>query len=245
MKASIVTLFPELFAPWLAATVVGRAIQAGRIEVDLVSLREHGEGRHRTVDDRPFGGGPGMVLLAEPVIRCVEATRARHGPGVRTFLLTPEGRRFDQPLAEELAAHDDGFILLCGRYEGIDQRAIDILAPEELSVGDFVLSGGEAAAFVVLDAAARLVPGVLGDDRSPKEDSFSGADRILDHPHYTRPLDVRGLRVPDVLRSGNHAEISKWRRAQALARTRAKRPDLLDVAPTDADAARDPNDKER
>lgn len=227
MHVSIITLFPELFEPYLTATVLGRAVQAGLLQVDLVSLREYGEGRHRTVDDRPFGGGPGMVLMAEPVIRCVEETRGRHAPGVRTLLLSPQGRRFDQPFAEELATHGAGFILLCGRYEGIDERAIEMLQPEELSIGDYVLSGGETGAMVVLDAAARLVPGVLGDERSPKEDSFSGADRILDHPHYTRPLDVRGLGVPEVLRSGNHAEIARWRREQALARTRDRRPDLL------------------
>ncbi|MDJ0976105.1 MAG: tRNA (guanosine(37)-N1)-methyltransferase TrmD [Planctomycetota bacterium] len=231
MHVSIITLFPELFEPYLTATVLGRAVQAGRLRVDLVPLRAYGEGRHQIIDDRPFGGGPGMVLMAEPVIRCVEATRAEHGPGVRTLLLTPQGRRFDQPFAEALATHEDGFILLCGRYEGIDERAIEILQPEELSVGDYVLSGGEAGAMVVLDATARLVPGVLGDERSPKEDSFSGADRILDHPHYTRPLDVRGLGVPEVLRSGNHAEIARWRRARALERTRARRPDLLTDAP--------------
>ena len=233
MHVSIVTLFPDLFTPWLSATVMGRAVEAGRIQVDLVDLREYGQGRHRTVDDRPFGGGPGMVLMAEPVIRCVEDTRAAHGPGARTILLTPQGRPFEQLEAEALAAHEDGFILICGRYEGIDERAVEILEPEELSIGDFVLSGGESAALVVLDAAARLVPGVLGDDRSPKEDSFSGDDRILDHPHYTRPLDVRGLGVPEVLRSGDHGAIAKWRRARAEERTRARRPDLFPSEETD------------
>lgn len=233
VHVSIITLFPELFGPYLEATVLGRAVQAGRIMVETVALREFGAGRHQIVDDRPFGGGPGMVLKADPVLRAVEETRERHGGTARTFLLTPEGRRFDQPMAEELAAHEGGIILLCGRYEGIDQRAIDLLEPELLSVGDFVLSGGEPAALVVLDAVARLVPGVLGDDRSSKEDSFSGADRILDHPHYTRPLEVRGLGVPEVLRSGNHAEIARWRRAQALERTASRRPDLLPGADDD------------
>lgn len=227
MHVSIVTLFPELFEPYLQATVLGRAVQAGLIQVDLVPLRSFGEGRHRIVDDRPFGGGPGMVLMAEPVIRAVEATRERHGPDVRTLLLSPQGRAFDQPMAEALSEAGDGFILLCGRYEGIDERAVEILAPEEVSVGDFVLSGGEAAALVILDASARLVPGVLGHAGSSKEDSFSGADRILDHPHYTRPLEVRGLGVPEVLRSGDHGAIAKWRRAQALARTEKRRPDLM------------------
>ncbi len=227
MHVSIVTLFPELFEPYLRSTVLGRAVQADRIRVDLVPLRAFGEGRHKIVDDRPFGGGPGMVLMAEPVIRAVEAAREAHGPRARTLLLSPQGRTFDQPLAESLAEAPDGFILLCGRYEGIDERAIEVLAPEEVSVGDFVLSGGEAAALVVLDATARLVPGVLGHEGSSKADSFSGADRILDHPHYTRPLEVRGLGVPEVLRSGDHGAIAAWRRDRALERTKARRPDLM------------------
>ncbi len=227
MHVSIVTLFPELFEPFLSATVLGRAVQSGLIRVDCVPLRDYGEGRHRVVDDRPFGGGPGMVLLAEPVVQAVEAARAAHGPGVRTILLSPQGRRFDQPLARELAAAPDGFVLLCGRYEGIDERAIQVLAPEEVSLGDYVLSGGEAAAITVLDATARLVPGVLGDERSPEEDSFSLPDGLLDHPHYTRPASWRGHDVPPELLTGNHAAIAAWRRAQALERTRARRPDLL------------------
>lgn len=227
MHASVVTLFPELFGPWLESTVVGRAQQAGTIRVETVALRAWGEGKHKIVDDRPFGGGPGMVLLAEPVLRCVEATRAAHGPAVRTILLSPQGRTFTQAEAQSLADAEDGFILICGRYEGIDERAIEILQPEELSLGDFVLSGGEAAALAVLDAAARLVPGVLGHPESSAEDSFSGPDRLLDHPHYTRPAEVRGLAVPEVLRSGDHAAVARWRHAQALARTAARRPDLL------------------
>ena len=227
MHASVVTLFPALFGPWLEASVVGRAVAAGRIRVDLVDLRTFGEGRHRVVDDRPFGGGPGMVLMAEPVVQAAEAARAAHGPAVRTFLLTPQGRCFDQRLAEELAAAPDGFVLLAGRYEGIDERAIEVLAPEELSVGDFVLSGGEAAALVVLDAVARLVPGVLGHEDSASEDSFSGAERHLDHPHYTRPARWRGRDVPPVLLTGDHGAIAAWRRAQRLERTGRRRPDLL------------------
>lgn len=227
MHASIVTLFPELFQPWLAATVLGRAVERDRIRVSLVALREFGEGRHRTVDDRPFGGGPGMVLKAPPVLAAVRAARLAHGPQVRTLFLTPQGRRFDQSLAAELAEARDGFVLVCGRYEGIDERAAEILQPEEVSVGDYVLSGGEAAALVILDATARLVPGVLGDERSPKEDSFSGPAGVLDHPHYTQPRSVEGHEVPEVLRSGDHAAIQAWRRSRALERTRLRRPDLL------------------
>jgi tRNA (guanine37-N1)-methyltransferase len=227
MHATIVTLFPELFEPFLQATVLGRAVQAGLLQVDLTNLRAFGEGRHRIVDDRPFGGGPGMVLLAEPVVQAVEAARAGHGPLVRTIYLSPQGRPFDQAYAAELAAAPDGFILLCGRYEGIDERALDLLQLEELSLGDFVLSGGETAALAVLDATARLVPGVLGHERSAPEDSFSNPDGVLDHPHYTRPATWRGTDVPEILLSGNHAAIAAWRRAVAYERTRARRPDLL------------------
>ena len=227
MHASIVTLFPELFQPFLQATVLGRAVQNALLRIDLVDMRAFGEGRHKVVDDRPFGGGPGMVLLAEPVVQAVEAARAAHGPAVRTIYLSPQGRSFDQTYAAELAAAPDGFVLLCGRYEGIDERALDLLQPEELSLGDFVLSGGEAAALAVIDATARLVPGVLGHERSAPEDSFSNADGVLDHPHYTRPATWRGVEVPQILLSGNHAAIAAWRRAVAFERTRARRPDLL------------------
>jgi tRNA (guanine37-N1)-methyltransferase len=230
VHVTVVTLFPQVFGPFLEASVYGRAGRRGLVRVEFVDLREFGEGAHRVVDDRPFGGGPGMVLMAEPVVRAVEAARARHPVGVRTLLLSPQGRRLRQADVEELARHPQGFVLVCGRYEGIDERAVEILAPEEWSVGDYVLSGGEPAALVVLDAVARLVPGVLGDERSPVEESF-GATGMLDHPHYTRPVVVRGLTVPEVLRGGNHAEIARWRREEALRRTRERRPDLLgDVA---------------
>ena len=228
MHATVVTLFPGLFAPWLTSSVVGRAVVGGLVTVDFVDLRELGEGRHRVVDDRPFGGGPGMVLMAEPVVQAVEQARGRHGPAVRTLLLTPQGRRFDQRFAEELATAPDGFVLLAGRYEGIDERAIEVLQPAEVSIGDFVLSGGEAAALVILDAVARLVPGVLGHEDSATEDSFSGPERLLDHPHYTRPASWRGHEVPPVLLGGDHGAIAAWRREQRLARTRARRPDLLE-----------------
>ena len=230
MHASVVTLFPELFEPFLRQTVVGRAAETGRIQIDLVALRDHGEGKHRVVDDRPFGGGPGMVLLAEPVVGAVEAARKAHGPAVRTIFLSPQGRRFDQALAQELAAAEDGFVLLCGRYEGIDERALEVLQPEEVSLGDFVLSGGETAALAMLDAVARLVPGVLGHEDSAKEDSFSGPEGLLDHAHYTRPATWRGMDVPEILLSGNHAAIRAWRQEQMRARTAARRPDLLDTS---------------
>ena len=244
MHASIVTLFPELIEPFLSATVLGRAVEAGTIRVDLVPLRAFGHGKHRIVDDRPFGGGPGMVLLAEPVLQAVEAAREAHGPAVRTLLLSPQGRRFDQAYASELAAAADGFVLLCGRYEGIDERAIEILQPEELSLGDFVLSGGEPAALAVLDAVARLVPGVLGHARSAAEDSFSNPEGLLDHPHYTRPAIWRGRETPEILLSGNHAAIAAWRHEQALARTRARRPDLLSAEQRGLETPGNPNEED-
>lgn len=250
MRATVVTLFPELVQPLLEQSVFGRAVRRGLLRVDFVNLREFGEGRHRVVDDRPFGGGPGMVLKAEPVIRAVEEARARHLPGVRTVYLTPQGRPLDQALVRDLAGAP-GIVLLCGRYEGVDERAIEILKPEEISIGDYVLSGGELAAMVCLDAIARLRPGVLGDEQSSVEDSFGEGEGLLDHPHYTRPLEVRGLGIPEVLRGGDHGAVAKWRHAEALARTRVRRPDLLararaDRRPADAGpVARPPRSPER
>jgi tRNA (guanine37-N1)-methyltransferase len=233
MHATVVTLFPELFDALLGQSVFGRALRRGLLRVDFVDLREHGEGRHRVVDDRPFGGGPGMVLKAEPVLRAVEAARALHPGGARLLHMTPQGRRLDQALVADLA-EAPGLIVLCGRYEGIDERAIELLAPEEVSIGDYVLSGGELPAMVVLDAVARLRPGVLGNERSPAEDSFAGGRPLLDHPHYTRPLDVRGKGVPEVLRGGDHGRIAAWRRERALERTRERRPDLAPPAAGEA-----------
>ncbi len=226
MHATVVTLFPELVRPLLEQSVFGRAVRRGLLRVDFVDLREFGEGRHRIVDDRPFGGGPGMVLKAEPVLAAVEAARARHVEGAVTIYLTPQGRPLDQALVRDLA-RAPGLVLLCGRYEGVDERAIELLKPLEISIGDYVLSGGELAAMVLLDAVARLRPGVLGDEQSPEQDSFGEGEGLLDHPHYTRPLDVRGLGIPEVLRGGDHGAVARWRREQALARTRERRPDLL------------------
>lgn len=228
MHATVVTLFPDFLEAFLQTSVIGRAVRGGLIEVDLLNLREFGEGPHRQVDDRPFGGGPGMVLMAEPVMRAVEACREEHGPEVRTIVLSPQGRTFRQADARALAEAPDGFILIAGRYEGIDERALDLLRPEELSVGDYVLSGGEIPAMTILDATARMVPGVLGHDQSSDEDSFSGEELLLDHPHYTRPAVVRGLPVPEILLSGDHAKVAAWRRQVALERTRTRRPDLFE-----------------
>ncbi|MFM8387505.1 MAG: tRNA (guanosine(37)-N1)-methyltransferase TrmD [Planctomycetia bacterium] len=227
MRATVVTLLPEMFRPLLETGVIGRGVERGLLRVDLVDLRDLGEGPHRVVDDRPFGGGPGMVLLAEPFVQAAEKARAGHPPGARTLLLTPQGRRFDQAFARELATHAPGFVLLCARYEGVDERAVEHLAPEEVSLGDFVLSGGEPAALAILDAVGRLVPGVLGDEQSPLADSFGEGRGWLDHAHYTRPAVWRGRPVPEVLRGGNHAAIQLWREQQARERTAQRRPDLL------------------
>jgi tRNA (guanine37-N1)-methyltransferase len=227
MRIDVLTLFPEMFSGYLGQSLLKRAIDAGIVEVQLHNIRDWAQGRHKQVDDRPFGGGPGMVLRPEPVVDCVEGVQ-RQGDGVgHLILLSPQGRRFDQRIAVELA-QNERLVLLCGRYEGIDQRAIDLLKPDELSIGDYILGGGEVAAMVVIDAVVRLVPGVLGDEESNKQDSFSGEPPLLEFPHYTRPREYRGLKVPDVLMTGNHPDIARWREEQKLQRTRERRADLLD-----------------
>jgi tRNA (guanine37-N1)-methyltransferase len=227
MRIDVLTLFPEMFSGYLGQSLLKRAIDAGIVEVQLHNIRDWALGRHKQVDDRPFGGGPGMVLRPEPVVDCVEGVQ-RQGDGAgHLILLSPQGRRFDQRIAVELA-QNERLVLLCGRYEGIDQRAIDLLKPDELSIGDYILGGGEVAAMVVIDAVVRLVPGVLGDEESNKQDSFSGEPPLLEFPHYTRPREYRGLKVPDVLMTGNHPDIARWREEQKLQRTRERRADLLD-----------------
>lgn len=224
MRIEVVTLFPALVEAGLAAGVVGRAVTAGRIGVGLENPRSHADDPHRTVDDRPFGGGPGMVMKPEPLARAVAAVRARLPAGSPVIGLSAQGGVFDQAGARRLAGLP-GFALVAGRYEGIDQRAIDALIDEELSIGDYVLSGGELPALVVIDAVARLLPGVLGDAASATEDSFG--DGLLEGPQYTRPEVWEGRPVPPVLLGGNHAAIRRWRLMQALGRTWQKRPDLL------------------
>jgi tRNA (guanine37-N1)-methyltransferase len=221
VRIDLFTIFPGLVQPWLDASLLGRARQAELLDLRVHDLRSGATDPHRSVDDAPFGGGAGMVLAPEPVFAAVEATDAPRP----LLLMGPAGRRFDQALAEELAA-SGGFSLLCGRYEGVDQRVADHLADGELSVGDVVLSGGEVAALVVVEAVARLVPGVMGNQASALDESFS--DGLLEYPHYTRPASFRGWEVPAVLRSGDHGKVAAWRRAQALARTRDLRPDLLE-----------------
>jgi tRNA (guanine37-N1)-methyltransferase len=217
LRFDVVTLFPEIFEPVFRAGVVGRAIDRGLLELHAHDLREHTHDRHRQVDDMPYGGGPGMVLKPEPLFEAIEAIRGEnHGP---VILMEPWGEPFTQQLARELAA-EPGLVIVCGRYEGIDDRVRENLADREISIGDYVLSGGELPAMVVIDAVSRLVPGVLGDEESLTGDSFS-AD-LLGHPQYTRPAEFRGLRVPEVLLSGNHREIEAWRQAQARRRTLAR-----------------------
>lgn len=230
MRFDVLTLFPEIFSGYLSQSLLKLAIDRELVDVQLHNLRDWSRGKHKEVDDKPYGGGPGMLFKPEPVVECVEAVQqmsegSSKGPG-RLLMMTPQGRRLDQPFAEELAT-SDRLLLLCGRYEGFDQRICDLLEPEEVSIGDFVLNGGEVAAMTIIDTVVRLVPGVLGDVESNQQDSFSRAGRTLEYAQYTRPREYRGLEVPEVLLSGNHPEIAKWREADALQRTKERRSDLL------------------
>jgi tRNA (guanine37-N1)-methyltransferase len=224
MTIDIITIFPRLVESALTEGVVARARDAGRLDIRARDLREFTEDRHRTVDDVPFGGGPGMVMKAEPIARAIEAIAAERGPASAVILMTPQGRRFAQAEAERLSRMER-LVVICGRYEGVDERLTDAFVTDELSIGDYVLTGGELPALVVVDAIARLVPGVVGDEASVAQDSFG--DGLLDHPHYTRPAVWRDRPVPDVLLSGHHAEIEKWRRDERTRRTASRRPDLL------------------
>ena len=222
MRIHVFTIFPGLVEGYLAGSLLGRARRAGVLDVRVHDLRSAATDPHRSVDDMPFGGGPGMVLAPEPIFGAVEAV----DPPRPLYLLSPSGRRFDQAMAHELASLD-AFSLLCGRYEGVDQRVVDHLVDGEVSLGDVVLAGGEVAALAVVEAVARLVPGVLGNEASAADESFS--DGLLEYPQYTRPAGFRGWDVPEVLRSGDHGRIARWRRAAALARTLARRPDLIEA----------------
>jgi tRNA (guanine37-N1)-methyltransferase len=224
----VLTLFPGLFDGFLAESILKRAIDRDLIQVRLRDIRDWAEGRHKQVDDRPFGGGPGMVLMAPPVVAAAEAVQAEGETPGRLIALTPQGRRLDQAWVRELAS-ERRIVLLCGRYEGFDERILETLGPEQLSIGDYVLSGGEVAAMVVIDAVMRLIPGALGDDDSASDESF-GPDGGLEYPHYTRPREYRGRAVPGVLLGGNHAAIEAWRREQSRQRTAARR-DLIPQEP--------------
>ncbi len=225
MRIDVVTLFPEQFRQLVDLGVTGRAIRQNKIQLKTWNPRDYTQDRHRTVDDRPYGGGPGMVMLVAPLQQALAAVQADSEIPAQIGLLSPQGKTLDQKAIEELASRQR-LILICGRYEGIDERLIDTLVDEQWSIGDYVISGGELAAAVIVDAVSRLQAEVLGDSRSAEQDSFS--DGLLDHPHYTRPEEVDGRRVPDVLLSGDHAAIEKWRRQQALGKTWLKRPELLE-----------------
>ncbi len=231
LHVELVTLFPELFDSFLSASLLGKAIAAGLVAVTRTNPREAGLGRHRSVDDSPYGGGPGMVLRPEPLATTIDEIEAARGPTHRV-LLSPQGRLFDQALAAQLAARPR-LLLICGRYEGVDERIATLYAHDVISIGDYVLSGGELAAAVIIEAVSRLIPGVVGKSESTVDESHAAGR--LEYPHYTRPPDFRGLKVPDVLLSGDHAAIAAWRRQQSLLRTRARRPDLLATHPPDTD----------
>ncbi len=223
MEFHVITLFPEMFESPFRVSMIGRAIEQGLIAVRTHALREHGLGSYRQVDDAPYGGGSGMVMRPEPIAAAIDKVAAEH-PKLWRILLTPQGEVFNQTLARELAERRPGLLLVAGRYEGIDER-VRSLVDQEISIGDYVLSGGELAAMVVIEAVARLVPGVLGNPESLSEESF--ADGVLEYPQYTRPEEFRGMRVPEVLLSGDHGRIRAWRKAEALRRTAERRPDLL------------------
>lgn len=225
MQFGVVSLFPEMVGTIVEYGVVGRAEQRGLISLDIENPRDHTSDVHRTVDDRPYGGGPGMVMKFEPVAAAIEAAKGKLPEGCPVVYLSPQGQVFDQAMAKRFAELP-GLVLLAGRYEGIDERLVESHIDAEVSLGDFVLSGGEIAAMAVIDAIVRLLPGVLGDDESAAQDSFM--EGLLDHPHYTRPEEIEGRKVPDVLLSGDHAEIAKWRYQQALGRSYLRRPDLVE-----------------
>jgi tRNA (guanine37-N1)-methyltransferase len=226
MRFDVLTLFPETFQGYLGQSLLKRAVDQGLVEVCLHNLRDWANDKHHTVDDRPFGGGPGMVLKVEPVVDSVEAVRQLDADPGHLVMLTPQGARLGQACVERLA-QQRRILLLCGRYEGFDERIRLILQPEEISIGDFVLNGGEVAAMAVIDAVIRLVPGVLGDEQSSGNDSFSGRQRILEYAQYTRPRVYRGLAVPEVLLSGDHQQIAQWREDNSRERTQRRRADLL------------------
>lgn len=260
LRIDFVTIFPAMFAPFIAEGVIARGVKQGKLDIRTVDLRDYTTDKHRSTDDEAYGGGPGMVMLAEPVLRAVDAIRGACHPeraqrvegspgelagdpstALRSgrddtphiILTSPQGRRFDQSVARELAQKEH-VVFLCGRYEGFDHRVHDALQPDEISIGDFVVSGGELPAMLMADAIGRMIPGVVGNSGSVEEDSFFNG--LLDYPHYTRPEEVRGMGIPEVLLSGHHEKIRKWRKEQALRATLARRPDLLDTADLDDEA---------
>ena len=227
MRIDVFSIFPEVMQPYLEAGVLGRAQQQGLLSIGLHDLRDYTSDRHRTTDDEAYGGGGGMIMKPEPIFAAVEAVLGADRGQTNVVLLSPQGRKLTHAVASELAAESQ-LGLICGRYEGVDERVRSDLATDEISIGDYVLSGGELPALVLIDAVARFVPGVVGDESAPQHDSHSHG--LLEHPHYTRPADFRGLQVPNVLRSGDHGRVAVWRRQQAILRTARRRPELLDKA---------------
>ncbi|MDA7902107.1 tRNA (guanosine(37)-N1)-methyltransferase TrmD [Mariniblastus sp.] len=227
MRFDILTLFPEMFPGYTGQSILNKSIERGLVEVHVHNMRDWAKGRHHKIDDTPYGGGPGMILMVEPLVNCVRDVQAMGDQPGTVIVTTPQGQRLNQPMVEELALNQR-MILLCGRYEGFDQRVIDILQPLEISIGDYILNGGEVASMVLVDSLVRMVPGVLGDERSSWDDSFSRGNRMLEYPQYTRPRDFEGHSVPDVLLGGNHGEVERWRNAKSLENTKNKRSDLLD-----------------
>ena len=225
MRFDVLTLFPQMFSGYLGESLLNKAIEKELIDVHLHNMRDWANNKHHKIDDRPFGGGPGMVLMVEPIVNCVESVQNESDHPGHLVMLSPQGKPLDQPLVEKLA-QEERLIMICGRYEGFDQRISDILKPTEISIGDYVLNGGEVAAMVIIDAVSRLIPGVLGDEQSHVNDSFSSGNRQLEFAQYTRPREYRGLKVPDVLLNGNHQEIARWREMESERRTRERRMDL-------------------
>lgn len=227
MNIAAITIFPEIFRAYMGESIMKRALQGGLVRMDVLNPRDFTVDKHRTVDDYPYGGGPGMVMKPEPLAEAIDRVKA-DGMETLTIMLTPQGRLFTQAVAEELSRERRRLLFVCGRYEAVDDRVRQAYAAEELSTGDYVLTGGELPALVIIDAVVRLLPGVVGDEESLREESFSWG--ILDYPHYTRPPEWRGMKVPEILLSGNHAEIARWRRKEALRRTLKRRSDLLETA---------------
>ncbi len=232
LKIDVLTIFPNFFEEVFDFGIIRRARLAGIVEIEAHDLRQWAPDRHRMVDDRPFGGGDGMVLKPEPIFAAIEelvgtSQRDIYQQGIRVVLLSPQGKVFNQAMAKELAENASQIVIICGRYEGVDERVNDVLVTDEISIGDYVLSGGEPAAIVIVDAIVRLLPEALGSETSASNDSFSNEDGLLDCPHYTRPHEFRGMSVPDVLLGGNHKEIERWRKEKALEKTKRNRPDIL------------------
>lgn len=227
MRFDVLTLFPEIFSGYKTQSILNKAIEREMVSLNVHNMRDWATDKHSKIDDRPFGGGPGMILMVEPVVKCVRAVQAMDSQPGQLIMLTPQGRRLDQRFVEELAVMPR-LVMLCGRYEGFDQRVSDILNPMEVSIGDYILNGGEVAGMVLVDALVRMIPGVLGDEFSNFDDSFSRGNRMLEYPQFTRPRDFEGHSVPEVLLGGNHAEIDKWRKQKSLENTANRRSDLLE-----------------